>query len=173
MTHRALLRALTTLSAALALVATTFSLAPAGVAHAPSTEQTNVVARTAGASVSTRVLRAKNIALGQLGDPYAYGAAGPHRFDCSGLVFFATHAAGFRGVPRTSGAQAGFMRPIAKSRMRPGDFMFFYGRGGVYHAAIFLGWDRGGARMVHALGSGRRVSVARPWTTSWFGRTLR
>jgi cell wall-associated NlpC family hydrolase len=107
MTHRALLRALTTLSAALALVATTFSLAPAGVAHAPSTEQTNVVARTAGASVSTRVLRAKNIALGQLGDPYAYGAAGPHRFDCSGLVFFATHAAGFRGVPRTSGAQAG------------------------------------------------------------------
>ena len=42
-------------------------------------------------------------------------------------------------MPRTSGAQAGFTRRIAKQDMRPGDLMFFYGSGGVYHAAIFLG----------------------------------
>jgi cell wall-associated NlpC family hydrolase len=57
--------------------------------------------------------------------------------------------------------------------MRPGDLMFFYGSGGVYHAAIFVGYKHGRAMMVHAPGSGRRVTVAAPWTSSWFGGTLR
>ena len=76
-------------------------------------------------------------------------------------------------VPRTSGAQAGFTRRIAKSNMRSGDLMFFYGSGGVYHAAIFLGWSEGHATMVHSPGSGQRVRVAVPWTSRWFLGTLR
>ena len=133
---------------------------------------TGASARTVAQRVSARVISAKDIAMRQRGDAYAYGAAGPDRFDCSGLVFYSFRHAGFR-VPRTSGAQAGFARRVAKPDMRAGDLMFFYGSGGVYHAAIFLKWEHGHAVMVHSPGSGQRVRVAVPWTSSWFGGTLR
>lgn len=123
-------------------------------------------------AVSSRVLTAQNIARNQLGDPYAYGAAGPNAFDCSGLVYYSYRRAGF-AVPRTSSAQAGHTRRVAKQDMRPGDLMFFYGGGGVYHAAIFLRWERGHAVMLDAPGSGKRVQITVPWTSSWFGGTLR
>jgi cell wall-associated NlpC family hydrolase len=122
--------------------------------------------------VTTRVLGARDTAMRQRGDYYAYGASGPDRFDCSGLVYYSYRRAGF-AVPRTSGAQAGFTRRVAKSDMRPGDLMFFYGSGGVYHAAIFLRWSHGHALMLHSPGSGQRVQVAVPWTSQWFGGTLR
>jgi cell wall-associated NlpC family hydrolase len=122
--------------------------------------------------VARRVLGARDTAMRQRGDAYGYGAAGPARFDCSGLVYYSFRRAGF-DVPRTSGAQAGFARRIAKSDMRAGDLMFFHGSGGVYHAAIFLRWSRGHAVMVHSPGSGQRVRVAVPWTSQWFGGTLR
>jgi cell wall-associated NlpC family hydrolase len=143
-------------------------------AHAASggDSQTQPQTRTVAQRVSARVLSAKDVALRQRGDAYAYGAAGPDHFDCSGLVFYSFRRAGFP-VPRTSGAQAGFTRRIAKQDMRAGDLMFFYGSGGVYHAAIFLKWSRGHAVMVHSPGSGQRVRVAVPWTSSWFGGTLR
>ncbi len=138
---------------------------------APSGD-TSTQGRTVSQRVSARVVSAKDIAMRQRGDAYAYGAAGPDRFDCSGLVFYSFRRAGFP-VPRTSGAQAGFTRRIAKKDMRAGDLMFFHGSGGVYHAAIFLKWSRGHAVMVHSPGSGQRVRVAVPWTSSWFGGTLR
>jgi cell wall-associated NlpC family hydrolase len=129
-------------------------------------------ARSAAKRVSSRVISAKDTAMRQRGDAYAYGGAGPERFDCSGLIFYSYRRAGFN-VPRTSGAQAGFARRVSKKAMRPGDLMFFYGSGGVYHAAIFLKWSHGHAVMVHSPGSGQRVQVAVPWTSSWFGGTLR
>ncbi|RYB95155.1 NlpC/P60 family protein [Nocardioides oleivorans] len=128
--------------------------------------------RRAARRLDTRVLGALGTAMRQRGDAYAYGAAGPSAFDCSGLVYYSYRRAGFP-VPRTSGAQAGYTTRIAKEAMRPGDLMFFYGSGGVYHAAVFLRWVRGHALMVHSPGSGQRVQVAVPWTSSWFGGTLR
>ncbi|TGN62523.1 NlpC/P60 family protein [Nocardioides eburneiflavus] len=122
--------------------------------------------------VAQRVLGARDVAMRQRGDAYGYGAAGPHRFDCSGLIRYAYSRAGF-DVPRTSSAQAGHARRVAKKDMRAGDLMFFHGSGGVYHAAIFLRWSRGHAVMLHAPGSGDRVRVAVPWTSQWFGGTLR
>lgn len=122
--------------------------------------------------VAQRVLGARDVAMRQRGDAYGYGAAGPHRFDCSGLIRYAYSRAGF-DVPRTSSAQAGHARRVAKKDMRAGDLMFFHGSGGVYHAAIFLRWSRGHAVMLHAPGSGERVRVAVPWTSQWFGGTLR
>lgn len=123
-------------------------------------------------AVHERVLQAQSIARNQLGDPYAYGAAGPNAFDCSGLVYYSYRRAGF-AMPRTSAAQAAHTRRVAKANMRSGDLMFFYSSGGVYHAAIFLRWERGHAVMLDAPGSGRRVQVTVPWTSSWFGGTLR
>lgn len=160
--------------AGLGLVATSMSALPAGAATGDrSTDGSTTSSRVpAAARVSNRVLAAKDTALRQRGDAYAYGGAGPGAFDCSGLIYFAYRQAGFP-VPRTSGAQAGFTRRVAKSDMRAGDLMFFYGSGGIYHDAIFLGWSRGHATMVHSPRSGQRVHVAVPWTSRWFGGTLR
>ncbi len=116
-----------------------------------------------------RIQRALRIMRAQTGDPYSYGSAGPNAFDCSGLVYYATRAAGFRGIPRTSGGQAGFMRRISRSAMKPGDFVFFSNGGGVYHVGVYVG----GNRLLHAPYSGARVRTERIWTSSWFGGTLR
>ena len=165
--------------AGLGLTASTMAALPATAATGDGdTQQTTTTttsktqARTAAKRVSNRVVSAKDTAMRQRGDAYAYGGAGPERFDCSGLIYYSYRRAGF-AVPRTSGAQAGFVRRISKQAMRPGDLMFFTGGGGVYHAAIFLKWSHGHAVMVHSPGSGERVKVAVPWTSSWFGGTLR
>ena len=125
------------------------------------------------ATRTTKVRNALTIAKRQIGDPYRYGAAGPHRFDCSGLVYFATHRAGFTGVPRTSSAQSRHMRRIHRSNMRAGDFVFFHNGSGVYHAAIYLGVENGRRRILHSPGSGQRVKRSAIWTNSWFAGTLR
>jgi cell wall-associated NlpC family hydrolase len=125
------------------------------------------------ASRKHKIQHARKIAVHQIGDPYAYGGAGPHRFDCSGLIYYSTHKAGLRKVPRTSRAQAASMRKIKRKHMRRGDFMYFYNSGGVYHAAVFLGWHNGHRVMVHAARPGTRVHKTRPWTNKWMARTLR
>lgn len=169
--------------AGLGLTASTMTALPAAAAGDGDTDQVTSTTSTTSTTtqkkrlsakrrVAQRVLSARDVAMRQRGDAYAYGAAGPDRFDCSGLIRYAYSRAGF-DVPRTSSAQAGHTRRIAKKDMRPGDLMFFGGSGGVYHAGIFLGWSRGHAVMLHAPGSGERVRVSVPWTSQWFGGTLR
>ena len=169
--------------AGLGLTASTMTALPATAAGDGDTDRVSTTTTTTAKAtqkkrlsakrrVSQRVLSARDVAMRQRGDAYAYGAAGPHRFDCSGLIRFAYSRAGF-DVPRTSRAQAGHTRRVAKKNMRPGDLMFFHGSGGVYHAGIFLRWSRGHALMLHAPGSGDRVRVSVPWTSRWFGGTLR
>jgi cell wall-associated NlpC family hydrolase len=125
------------------------------------------------ATTRSKIRSALSIARAQKGDPYRYGAAGPNAFDCSGLVYYSTHRAGFSHVPRTSSAQARFMRKIKRSSMRPGDFVFFYDGGGVYHVGVFTGWDNGRRQIVHAPYSGTRVRRDPIWTDRWFPGTLR
>ena len=125
------------------------------------------------ATVATRVRSALGIARNQKGDPYRYGASGPNAFDCSGLVYYSTHRAGFGHVPRTSSAQSRFMRHIKRSAMRPGDFVFFTNGGGVYHVGVFTGWSNGRRLIVHAPYSGSRVRTEAIWTNRWFPGTLR
>ncbi len=117
--------------------------------------------------------RALAVARKQVGDPYRYGAAGPNSFDCSGLVNFSFRAAGYRSIPRTSGAQASFSRRISRAALRPGDLMFFHSGGRVYHVGIFAGRKHGRIVMLHAPGTGDRVRYAAPWTDSWFAGTVR
>lgn len=124
------------------------------------------------ATRAKKISNATGIALNQKGDPYRYGAAGPSAFDCSGLIYYSFRKAGV-SVPRTSGAQAGAVRRVAKSNLKRGDLMFFHNGGRVYHAAIFLGRSKGKVRMLHSPRSGSRVHVTSPWTSSWFGGTLR
>jgi cell wall-associated NlpC family hydrolase len=136
----------------------------------------SMFAFTPAADAATRdrkVHNALDIVRNQKGDPYKWGAAGPHRFDCSGLVYFSYRKAGFTNVPRTSSQQARFATRIKKSNMRKGDLMFFYDGGGVYHVAVFAGWKDGRRKMIHAPYGGKRVHRASPWTSRWFAGTLR
>lgn len=162
--------------AGLGLTASTMTALPAAAAGGGdgSTLTTTTAKERLSAKrrVANRVRTARDIAMRQRGDAYGYGASGPDRFDCSGLIQYSFNRAGF-SVPRTSSAQAGHVRRVAKKDLRAGDLMFFYGSGGVYHAAIFLRWSRGHALMVHSPGSGERVRVSVPWTSQWFGGTLR
>lgn len=132
-----------------------------------------VLERSRRTSRAAKIRRTVRIAKNQIGDPYRYGAAGPHRFDCSGLVYFSARRAGFSKVPRTSRAQARHMRRIKKSNMRPGDFMYFHNGGRVYHTGIFVGRKDGKRIILHAPSTGKRVHKARVWTSKWFAGTLR
>jgi cell wall-associated NlpC family hydrolase len=158
------------LAALLVLVA--LLVGPLALVGAPTAE----AAVTAGKQRSARLVqvdRALRVAKRQLGDRYRYGAAGPDAFDCSGLVYFATHRAGFHRVPRTSSQQSRFMDRVKRKRMRPGDFVFFTGRSGVYHVGFYAGRRDGRRVVVHAPSTGSRVRTEAIWTDRWFAGTLR
>lgn len=96
--------------------------------------------------------RAAAIALREIGVPYRWGGSSPiGGFDCSGLVYYAYGRLGVR-LPHSSYALFDEGRRVARSKMRPGDVLFFYGLG---HVGIYIG--RG--RMVHAPHTGTRVQV--------------
>ena len=73
----------------------------------------------------------------QLGEPYAYGATGPDRWDCSGLTQAAWRAAGV-SIPRTTYTQVKIGRRVARSDLRLGDLVFFYGSG-PSHVGLYAG----------------------------------
>lgn len=136
----------------------------------PASADEPVATRTSDAERAKEALR---IAARQVGDPYRYGAEGPRKFDCSGLVYFATHRAGFDAVPRTSAEQGAYMRRIKKSHLKRGDFVFFTEKKTVYHVGIYVG-RRDGERMVlHAPGTGEKVGRDPIWSDKWFAATLR
>lgn len=113
------------------------------------------------------------VARNQKGDAYEYGADGPERFDCSGLVQFSYGKAGIQ-MPRTSDAQADRARRIGKPSLRKGDLMFFYDDGGVYHVGVFGGWNgEERRRVLSAPSTGETVHSELVWTNDWFAGTMR
>jgi cell wall-associated NlpC family hydrolase len=110
------------------------------------------VALTAPSRASLR-LSALDTALGKIGSPYRYGAAGPNAFDCSGLVKWSFAKAGIP-LPRTSRAQSTVGTPVSKADLRPGDLVFFYSP--VSHVAIYIG----GGKVVHASTSSSPVKIS-------------
>ena len=81
--------------------------AETGTRTTASTTSAKTTAKAAARKrTARRVLSAKSIAMNQRGDAYAYGAAGPNAFDCSGLIYYSYRKAGF-AVPRTSSDAAG------------------------------------------------------------------
>ncbi len=82
---------------------------------------------------------AATLALAQVGKPYQWGASGPDRFDCSGLV---QHVYGSLGIdlPRVSGDQAACGTAVRQADLQAGDLVFFSINGGeVDHVGICLG----------------------------------
>jgi len=69
---------------------------------------------------------------------YQWGAAGPDRFDCSGFVLWTYLTATGISLPHYSGAQMDVTRPVARTRLRKGDLLF-YGADGSSHVTMYLG----------------------------------
>ncbi len=146
---------------------------PAGSSFTAPVAQQQTLQAVRKVKPDTKIMKAYKVALAQVGDPYAYGAAGPGSFDCSGLVLYSTRKAGIRGVPRTSGAQSGYMRRIPRSAMKVGDFVFFGSSGGVYHVGFYAGSRNGRKMILHSPRPGQSVRKDPIWTDGWFAGTLR
>ncbi|MCX6400576.1 MAG: C40 family peptidase [Propionibacteriales bacterium] len=132
------------------------ALAPAPGRFVTDAPQT-VASRTV-LPVGERAVRAART---RAGSPYVYGAAGPTRFDCSGLVQWSFRKVGKR-LPRTSGAQVSATRRVAHPRR--GDLVFFTNGGRVYHVGIYAGDHM----LWHASRPGTPVRKDRIWTSSVF-----
>lgn len=106
-------------------------------------------------TTSAERTKAAEVARARAGAPYALGAAGPHRFDCSGLIDFAYRTAGHPLGVRTSSQMWNLGRRVSRGALRAGDLVFTWDRA-KGHVGMYLG--RG--RYVHAPAPGRRVQVA-------------
>jgi cell wall-associated NlpC family hydrolase len=101
---------------------------------------------------NTRGSIALKFALQQIGDIYVWAAAGPTRWDCSGLTMRAFQKAGV-SLPHHSGSQFKYGKRVAYSNIKPGDLLFF-GKP-ISHVSIYMG----GGKMVQAPRAGKKVEV--------------
>jgi cell wall-associated NlpC family hydrolase len=103
-----------------------------------------------GSSVAQRAVAA---AMTRLGDRYVFGATGPTRFDCSGLVQWAYRQAGISTTHYT-GTLWNDYRHIPESQLKPGDLVFFYRDH--HHVGIYIG----NGLMINAPHTGDVVRIA-------------
>jgi cell wall-associated NlpC family hydrolase len=108
----------------------------------------------AGAAVS--------YALGQVGDAYVYGAAGPDAYDCSGLTMAAWAQAGV-SLPHSSSAQYSSGPHVAASDLQPGDLVFYYSP--ISHVGMYIG----NGMIVHAANPGTGVAVSGLYSMPYVG----
>lgn len=101
---------------------------------------------------SSRASIALKFALKQIGDIYVWAAAGPTRWDCSGLTMRAYQAAGV-SLPHSSRMQIGYGKSISFNSLKPGDLLFF-GKP-ISHVSIYMG----AGKMVQAPRPGKKVEV--------------
>lgn len=105
---------------------------------------------------NTRGSIALKYALQQVGDIYVWAAAGPTKWDCSGLTMRSFQQAGV-SLPHSSRIQINFGKSIPFSSVKPGDLLFF-GKP-ISHVSIYMG----SGKMVQAPRPGKRVEVV-PFT---------
>jgi cell wall-associated NlpC family hydrolase len=75
-------------------------------------------------------------AIAQLGKPYAWGAAGPGSYDCSGLTMMAWLAAGV-SLPHYTAAQYAATAHVPIANLQPGDLVFF--GTDLHHVGLYAG----------------------------------
>jgi len=99
----------------------------------------------------------------QLGTTYHYGGSSPSQgFDCSGLVYYSHKKVGVK-VPRDTRGQISQMKDIRKSRLQPGDLLFYNIKGNPRHVGIYIG----NKQFIHAPSSGKRVKIENMNSDYW------
>ena len=124
--------------------------AAAAANRAPVVQTVALPQSAGGSSVAQRAVSA---AMSRLGDRYVFGATGPKRFDCSGLVQWAYRQAGISTTHYT-GTLWNDYRHIPESQLKPGDLVFFYRDH--HHVGIYIG----NGLMVNAPHTGDVVRIA-------------
>lgn len=127
--------------------------ATAAAAAAANKTLIKTVALPQSASGSSAAQRAVAAAMTRLGDRYVFGATGPTRFDCSGLVQWAYRQAGISTTHYT-GTLYNDYRHIPESQLKPGDLVFFYRDH--HHVGIYIG----NGLMINAPHTGDVVRIA-------------
>jgi cell wall-associated NlpC family hydrolase len=111
--------------------------------------------------------RIMRVARNQKGDPYVYGADGPNAFDCSGYTKFVYAKATSIHLEHLATAQFRKGKRIVRKHARPGDLVFMYSGGSIYHASIYAGHGK----IWHASRPGTNVKKDPIWTNKvYFAR---
>lgn len=113
---------------------------------------------------SGRAAVAVREAYNKLGSPYKWAAAGPSRFDCSGLTMWVWGKAGV-SLPHNSRAQYSSGRKVSRSSLQPGDLVY-YGSP-IHHVGIYVG----GGKMISAPQTGDVVKVQNAFRRDYVGAT--
>jgi cell wall-associated NlpC family hydrolase len=101
---------------------------------------------------SSTASAAASIAMGKIGSPYVWAAAGPDSFDCSGLVVWSFAQAGRPGLPHSTYSLIGMGVEVPMDQLQVGDLVFSSSIG---HVGIYVG----NGSFVHAPHSGDVVKV--------------
>lgn len=118
---------------------------------------TVVLAVTPDAHAATTIRsQALSTAKAHRGDPYQWGAAGPHKFDCSGLTYYSYKVHG-KTLPRTAQQQYNHSTHVSPANRKVGDLIFIRTRSGVFHVGIYSGFHNGHGWMWDAPKPGRTV----------------
>ena len=150
------------------VVQATVAAAPVAVVPVQTAAQrAAAVVSARAAAKAARAAKARGtavrIARKQVGDRYVAGRSGPNAFDCSGLARYVVKRATGRSLPHYSKAQYRVTKRVAKKDLRPGDLVFFFGRG-AHHVAVYIG----NGRMVGAANPRHGVKVDRVFS-GWYG----
>lgn len=85
-----------------------------------------------------------------IGAPYAYGAKGPNKFDCSGFTSYVLREFEI-ALLGSSMSQAKQGRPVTMKDAKPGDLVYFENSNGrVNHVAIVTSNSPEGLEVIHA-----------------------
>jgi cell wall-associated NlpC family hydrolase len=94
--------------------------------------------------------------------PYVWGGTSANGVDCSGLIYYAAHAAGITDWKRYVASDYGKMGTrVTAQDARPGDIVYYDEGGGAGHVGIYLG----NGMMVAAPQTGQNVQVQRVYGT--------
>lgn len=124
-----------------------------------------------GKNANPKALQAVAFAIKQLDKPYLFGAEGPKKYDCSGLVWASYRSAGVT-VPRIARDQYHGTTPIGVDQLLPGDLLFFSTTSNTdWRQITHVGMYVGDGKMIEAPMTGENVKIAPVWWSAFFGAT--
>lgn len=105
------------------------------------------------------------LAIGLMDTGYRFGGKNPEAgLDCSGMISYVFEKAAGLKLPHNAARLAELTRPVDKSRLRPGDLVFFNTQNRPYsHVGLYIG----AGRFVHAPSSRGKVQIS-SLETGWF-----